>query len=256
MLPTASKTSLVLSGCTHWVGKPPFEDKYADTSKRYIGTVFHTAAERLLHGTPLQEATRDAQSSLRKGWPGTLAGLQDATEVMARMLRAAHKWISGTLGVSWEMLGTEVAVYLNLETGERGVVDVRDRGYPDVPGTLYGTADIVGLNKYGLFVADWKTGGSDTARDQMMSLAAMMAPSGHGATISTLSLRDDECNEWDEYVSEHELSDHLGRVRAAIGGVGGDPVSGAKCVAMYCNYLYNCPSVAKSISVLANASIH
>lgn len=255
MLPTASKSSMVLSGCTHWIDKPAFVDQFADTTKRDIGTVFHTGAELLLHGKALPDVVDGCRRQLRTMWKGDLARLPDANQIVSRMLLAAREYLAGALDTRWSLLGTEVAVSLNLMTGERAILDVSDRGYPGEPDTLYGTADIVGLNKYGLFIADWKSGVTDSARDQMMTLAAIIAPPGEGATICTLALREERSgyavSDWDEYVSAEELTEHIARVSEAVSRGPTQPNPGAHCVAMYCPYLYNCQVTNRAIEEFA-----
>lgn len=251
MLPTASKSSLVLSGCTHWIDKPAFVDQFADTTKRDIGTVFHSGAELLLHGKALPDVVDGCKRQLRTMWKGDVARLPDANQVVSRMLRSTDTYIRESRGVIWEMLGTEVAVSVHVKHWGRAILDVTDRGYPDNPLLFCGTADLVGLDKHGLWVADWKTGGTDTARDQMMSLAAILAPPDHGATICTLSVREDGVYSWDEYLSRDELDDHLGRVMTALTSPIGEPNPGAHCVAMYCPYLYNCPATNRAIEEFA-----
>ncbi len=257
MLPTASKSSLVLSGCTHWIDKPAFVDQFADTTKRDIGTVFHAGAEQLLHGSPLQVAEEDCRRQLRAMWKGDVARLPDANQVVSRMLLAARDYLEGALDTRWSLLGTEVAVSLNLKTGERAILDVSDRGYPGEPDTLYGTADIVGLNKYGIWIGDWKTGSIETARDQMLSLAAIIVPPGEGATICPLALSEDygtkkySVSDFDEYVSADEIAEHLVSMRIALYRPRVWAIPGAHCVAMYCPYLYNCQATNRAIEEFA-----
>lgn len=252
VLPTASKSSLVLSGCTHWIGKPHYEDKYADTTKRDIGTVVHAGCEGLLNGQSLQEATDECKEYMHSLWKGDVAGLRDADQVVVRMLLAADKYIRDSRGVSWDLLGTEVAVSYDIRTGHRIILDIVDREYPREGGFLRGTADIYGLNKFGAYIADWKTGGTDSARDQMMTLAAIMAPPGEGATICTLAFREEaggayKVNAWDEYVSRHDLDEHLDVMAKSLTAPPSEPRPGARCIVHYCPYLFACQATMKAV---------
>lgn len=246
-LPTASKSALVLSGCTHWIGQAYYEDKYADTTKRDIGTSFHSGAELLLHGKTLHEAIAESERTMRSIWLDGRPGIQDANAIAARMLQHASKYVADRMGAVWCVLGTEIAMGYRLRDRERLLLGrVEDRAYPKESGVLWGTADIVGLNKYGLWLADWKTGGTDTARDQLMTLAGMLAPDGQAVTICTIKVTEDGCSDWDEYVSHHEIDSHMKEISARLSSRT-EPVQGAHCVALYCNYLYACPSTALAL---------
>jgi hypothetical protein len=68
---------------------------------------------------------------------------------------------------------SEVAISIDWASGKAEILEgVTGRQYPKKDGWQFGTADLVCVLKTGeLLIADWKTGGTDGATEQLLSLA-------------------------------------------------------------------------------------
>lgn len=234
MSASASKSALILSPCLRWAGPEAkaYEDEYADTTKRDKGIAFHEGMD----------------------------GYYTAADSKVRDLEVQH-WVD--LAVDWskehleprcKSILSEVYVSFNFETGEaHSDSSVRDRAYPEMPGYLPGTADLVCILSGGeLLVCDWKTGGGTGADKQLLSLALGLRkvfplPDGTGRKVHLAVLYAGEDgvlpHEWE--VSESDLLAHQHAMAFQLADVGirNDPVVGIHCTQLYCPHLAYCPGV-------------
>lgn len=130
------------------------------------------------------------------------------------------------------------------------------REYPYLDGYVYGTADIIGLKKSAdgkvtdVLVADWKTGGTDSAEAQLMSLgwaASLVYPDAH-IHLQTLKLTEDSV--WiigypdvGEPIGRTQLAEHwnlMSRSYKAVGLQKYKPNPGIHCTQLYCLHLAFC----------------
>jgi hypothetical protein len=94
----------------------------------------------------------------------------------------------------------EIALALNVRTGEARVLDVKDRAYPDMgPEWIMGTLDVAGVIGDGktAYVADYKTGRNAKARMQLVAgVLAWTAVSGLDAGNAEVLHIDDAGDVW------------------------------------------------------------
>jgi hypothetical protein len=249
MSASASKSALLLSPCLRWAwdGAKPYEDEFADTTKRDKGTMFHKHMD--LYYTSGCSGTATAPLFEVDGW-----------------VKLAVLWSKEHLEPRCKSILSEVYVAFNFDTGESHTdVTVHDRKYPkDMPNFLPGTTDLVCLLRDGsLLVADWKTGGGTGADKQLMSLAlglrnVFRTPDGQLRPVRLAILYATEQGvhpvEWE--VSEGDLLSHQHAMAFQLADVGvrRDPVPGIHCTQLYCNHLAYCPGIAATVDGAAEAS--
>lgn len=249
MTASASKSALLLSPCLRWAweGAKPYEDEFADTTKRDKGTNFHKGMEvYYTQGEPF--AVQVAKTADVADWMCLAIG-----------------WSKQHLEPRCQVIMSEVYVGFNFETGESHTdVTVRDRKYPkDMPNFLPGTADLVCLLRDGsLLVADWKTGGGTGADKQLMSLAlglrdVFRLPDGSLRPVKLAILYATEQGvhpvEWDATEGDLLSHKHAMAFQLADIGVRRDPVPGIHCTQLYCNHLAYCPGVSATVESAAEA---
>ncbi len=150
------------------------------------------------------------------------------------------------LGINWAGLESKV---LSLTTG---------RNYPYVNGWQYGTADLVCLLKTGeLYVADWKTGGTDGAEEQLLSLAYAAQRSDRycfdagrrPVIISCLQVNEHGVWPKERAVSNEELDAHADAMRFQWEDIGkrNEPVPGVHCTTLYCPHLAYCSAITQAV---------
>ena len=250
MRATASKSALVLSGCQAWMH--PLA-KWYDESKRKpedlmardTGIAFHDA----IHSVASQ---------------GSDPNYFD--EGIRHRVAAAAKYLS-MLKRDMAFLSTEVFVSTDFESGvSRCDESVSGRGYPDWPGFLHGTADVVGILPDGrLYVADWKTGGGNGVKEQLMTLLAgfrnvLVEQVGYDplsvgpALLEALYVLEDPSAPGGAFVSTvaynvtaEELDSHCFAMSMALALPAKMPAAapGIHCTQLYCPSLAYCAAVSE-----------
>ncbi len=241
-----SKSGLLLSPCIKWAeeGVPWYDDRFTDTTKRDIGTRVHAAIDASVNG---QEAT-----------------VQDSNELT--LVTHAFKYFQGLAERYWLM--TEVAVAVNWKTGEaRILADVKNREYPALgPDWMCGTADVVGVAPGELYVGDWKTGGTEGAEEQLLSLLYGLRKAFHGLGLHTpakmvtscLSLNEHGCWPNEREVSLGFLDLHAEQMKMSVDGVEwakNEEAPGLHCTTLYCPHLAYCSSIREVIEDLADSVV-
>ena len=250
--PSLSKSALLLSPCVAWTHPTAeqYDDRFTDTTKRDKGTRFHGHIHNYI-------STGDS------GWKLPMEFNQDDLE-MGDWLKHAQLYVDQVLRPRCDVIMSEVAIAVNWGTGEVVVLtDVTDRQYPDKYRSgewQCGTADLVCILKDGtLLIADWKTGGTDGANEQLLSLAwgfrrAMpveymaMGETCLGERIvkvSCLKVFDTGIVPDERAVSYTELALHRDAMLFKVQDVGQEykPVQGIHCITLYCNHLAYCKAV-------------
>lgn len=92
---------------------------------------------------------------------------------LQKLLQKAKQFFVQTLAPRCDTIMSEVAISINWSEHKAEILhNVKERNYPVRDGWQNGTADLVCILKDGtLLVADWKTGGTDGATEQLLSLA-------------------------------------------------------------------------------------
>lgn len=170
--------------------------------------------------------------------------------------RHAQAYVTDVLAVRYPTLLSEVAVGTAWENVAL-IVPIKDRKYPKVPGWMYGTADIVGLSEdqTELYVGDWKTGGSEGAEEQLLSLAACFYRALSGGlwgypikrvVIGCLSVTEEGMKPNEREVSLEELDAHftaMGWQWEKVLAEEGKAIPGIHCTTLYCPHLSHCKEV-------------
>ncbi len=240
---------MLLSPCLRWAwdGAKEYEDEFADTTKRDKGTNFHHCMDGHYHGV-----TQDGLAAWAK-W----------SEVY-EWVKLAIKWSREHLEPRCQEIHSEVYVAYNFNTGEVHTDwAVKNREYPDMPGYLPGTTDLVLVLKSGeLLVADWKTGGGTGADKQLLTLALGLRkkyPAEDGSPrrvrLAVLYAGPDGVrpDEWE--VTDEELAAHAVAMQFQLADVGvqRDPVPGIHCTQLYCNHLAYCPGISATVEAAAES---
>lgn len=174
----------------------------------------------------------------------------------------AIKWSQEHLEPRCETILSEVFVATNFITSEVFMdTSVEARGYPELPGFLPGTADLVCILTNGkLLVADWKTGGGTGAWEQLLTLAFGLSRSpwlrhadGSVRDVCVAVLYYDKdndevhVNEWD--VTTEELESHARAMAFQMSDIGvrTEHVQGSHCTQLYCPHLAYCDAVQADV---------
>jgi hypothetical protein len=236
---TASKSGLLLSGCLRWAHPAArwYQDRLEDATKREDGKDFHLALH--LHAQDLPAATPEA---------------------VRLKIEHARKYFTNVLMPRCEWVQTEVAMGINFTTGEVECPNISEREYPQKDDWFYGTADLVcKLKSGGLLIADWKTGESDGAEEQLKSLAMMarvLFPEHSVIYISVLSAQDDQVYAWEREVAKEELDQHQVDINVSLKAARATPkprlpVIGPHCTAQYCPHMAKCPATHADMASIA-----
>ena len=245
MAVSASKSSLLLSPCIRWAwdGAKAYESEFANTTKRDKGTDFHRIMEDYIN----------CQSSHPSQW-------DDVNEWAVQ----AWEWYLNVLRPRLSQVATEVYVGFNPVTGKvHQNSNVRNREYPTMRGYIPGTADILGtLHDGSLYVADWKTGGGDSARDQLMTLALGFRKPGQRVVLAILYCGEQAkgCGGVNEVIIEptgDELLQHQRNLAMQYQDIGvrKDPVPGIHCTQLYCPHLAYCPAHTDTVNTGVSDSL-
>ena len=236
-----SKSALLLSPCTAWASPEAkwFDDSNVPKEKRDKGIQVH----RLIHMENLE--TGKYGEPIPGDYYTSLGDLGPAY-VLANK---AIKYKSEVLSPRCETIQTEVCVGVNWSTGDAEIFpEVHDRNYPDRSGWQYGTADLVcRLKNGGLLIGDWKTGGTEGAKEQLLSLLygfSIAMKQTQPLIISCLLVNEDGVWPEEQNVSIGELSAHRDSMMfqwEAVGKTG--PVPGIHCTTLYCPHLAFCEAV-------------
>lgn len=193
--------------------------------------------------------------------PQSGANTLEGQEQVARWLGHAKDYIQQVLAPRCQSLQSEVCVGVNWVTGETEILPtVKDREYPDWPGWMFGTTDLLAiLNTGELYVGDWKTGGTDGAKEQLLSLGvafqrAMLGPEfgDHFRPLVTscLSVQDHGVVPVETRVSPEEAQNHWDAMRFAWEDIGKQQagVPGIHCSQLYCPHLAYCSAITRIVS--------
>lgn len=215
-----------------------------DMSKRDKGTLFHKNVDMF-------SKTKTYQMALP----------QDVALWMSK----AARYLLDELGPRCVSIQSEVAVGVNWVTGEAELFpDVKDRGYPERPGWQFGTSDLVCVLTTGeLLIADWKTGGTEGATEQLLSLACGFrkcvpiqnvgryahTQSFRNVRILCLQVNDEGVWPHEQEVSTEQLESHWDSMRFQWEDIGkrNDPVTGIHCTTLYCPHLAYCPAISQMV---------
>ena len=249
-MPSASKSALLLSPCIRWAapGARVYEDEFANTEKRDMGTDFH-------HGMDLYY--QDKAHGWSSKWPKVTAWWHLA-------VRWSQEHLEPRLDCRKDLIESEVYVAYNFSTGEfHEDKSVHDRKYPDMPGFLPGTADVVCILSDGsLLVGDWKTGGGTGADKQLLTLALGLREVFIKADgtyrlvrLAILYVTDEGVHpvEWVATESDLLAHKHAMAFQLADVGVRNDPVPGIHCTQLYCPHLAYCPGITAVVESASEA---
>lgn len=248
MKPSLSKSALIISGCTAWMqpGAKHYEDEYADTTKRDKGTLFHRLIDQYIKGEQVDLGEVPA------GWNDVIVWYRQACVYFDSVIRPRASWVFSEVAFSVDFAECRAEI----------LHDVDDRNYPDEPGRIYGTADLIWMREDGtLVVQDWKTGGTGGAKEQLLSLTLAYCWSlGDESTVEAQlecpiineALVVNEAGVWPEtYEVEDCLDRHAVLMAKALEKA--DPVTreGIHCTVFYCPHLAFCPAIDKVVDEAA-----
>lgn len=249
LMPSASKSALLLSPCLRWAwdGAKEYEDEFADTTKRDKGTNFHACMDSYYGGTSEEFVADGAKTSDVASWVVLAIG-----------------WSKQHLEPRCQKIESEVYVAYNFTAGTVHVDDtVRDRKYPKLPGYLPGTTDLVCvLHDGSLLVADWKTGGGTGADKQLLTLSlglrqVYLREDGtvRPVRLAVLYVGDDGVHlvEWEATEQDLELHRQAMQFQLADVGVRNEAVPGIHCTQLYCNHLAYCPGISATVETAAES---
>lgn len=207
----------------------------------------------------------------------TKGQLEGAEEESAWLVHA-QEYFRKELQPRFQVINPELCVGKHYGSGQaRFFSDVRERGYPDIPGWTFGTMDIMARTELGgfadlgpedtLYVADWKTGGIEGAEEQLLSLLDASLDAFDQATfgtpgkliISVLQVTQDGVRpiertvELDEVIAHGQaMSWQWERLQDASQGPPG-PEPGIHCTQLYCPHLAYCDAISGAVRAAAEA---
>lgn len=185
---------------------------------------------------------------------------------LPKLLQAAKAYFLSVLLPRCEVVMSEVAISINWTEHKAEILPgVKERNYPVRDGWQNGTADLVCILKDGtLLVADWKTGGTDGATEQLYSLACgfqlcLTIPgvdggmgSEHSPTqvlrnvrVSCLKVSEDGVDPDERTASAEELANHWLAMEMAWTDREKKNAAnpGIHCTQLYCPHLAYCNAV-------------
>lgn len=180
---------------------------------------------------------------------------------LGMLLRRAKEYFNDVLVPRCETIMSEVAISINWAEGKAEILEgVTGRQYPERPGWQNGTADLVCLLKTGeLLIADWKTGGTDGATEQLYSLACgfqkclPMDEAGvqsRPVRIACLKVTEEGVDPDERAVSDEQLANHWLAMEIAWSDKDkkNPPVPGIHCTQLYCPHLAYCDAITTVVS--------
>lgn len=185
-----------------------------------------------------------------------------ADKNLQKLLEEAKKFFLGVLLPRCEVAMSEVAISINWSEHKAEILsNVKERNYPVRDGWQNGTADLVCILKDGtLLVADWKTGGTDGATEQLLSLACgfqlCLTSLGEGeegprrdkvrpVRIACLKVSEDGVDPEERSVSDEQLANHWLAMEMAWADREKKNAAnpGIHCTQLYCPHLAYCNAV-------------
>lgn len=235
-----SKSALLLSPCLTWAHSSSRwydEEKVdrTDTEKRDRGTAVHNSLDE--HNKKLVI---------------TRSGLWDS--LSEKLYQHASRYLDQVIAPRCFSIKSEVCVGVNWRTGEAKIFwDVVERKYPSIQGWQFGTADLFcTMHDGSILIADWKTGGTEGAEEQLLSLATAfglaLGYNENSAHIYTSCLQVSENGVWPhetdvtDMLASHALAMELQTDELIKKGVK-VPVSGIHCTTLYCPHLAYCGAI-------------
>lgn len=245
--PSLSKSALMLSPCIAWAGPqaPWYEEDKVDNTKRDLGIVFHSS---------IDESIKDDVC------------YDHMSPEVGVLVRHTWKYLQNDLLPRCSQVLSEAAIAIHWDSGEvRLLGNVTNRKYPDLgKGWFYGTADLVLVLVDGrLLIADWKTGGTDGAEEQLLSLACGLRKifthqDGGYRSVKISCLQVNEYGVWpkERDVSQTELSNHWDAMQFSTEDIGKsyEPRPGVHCTALYCPHLAYCSAITEATREMAQGS--
>lgn len=181
---------------------------------------------------------------------------------LTKLLQKAKEFFTQVLLPRCDVVMSEVAISVNWSEHKAEILhNVKERNYPDRDGWQNGTADLVCILKDGtLLVADWKTGGTDGATEQLLSLACGFSlcltypgEGGEGSCkdrvrpvrVACLKVSEEGVDPEERPVSAEQLSNHWLAMEMAWADKEGKTkaVPGIHCTQLYCPHLAYCNAV-------------
>jgi hypothetical protein len=177
-----------------------------------------------------------------------------ADKNLPKLLAVAKEFFNRVLLPRCQVVMSEVAISVNWTAGTAEILpSVKDRQYPERDGWQNGTADLVCILKdETLLIADWKTGGSDGATEQLLSLAiafqkCLKLPNGEErqVRVACLSVTEEGVDPDERAVSSEQLSNHWTAMEMAWADrtKKNEPNPGIHCTQLYCPHLAYCSAV-------------
>lgn len=185
--------------------------------------------------------------------------------------RVAIEWSQRELEPRCDVILSEVFIATNFNTGDTFMdPEVEDRNYPELPGFLPGTCDLVCIlsgPEGELLVADWKTGGGSGVWEQLMSLAYGLSrspflrkPDGSIRKVRIAALYAGQesmggggilCIE--KAVPDSELVSFAKAMAFQMANVGlvKEHVQGSHCTQLFCPHLAYCDAVMSDVAQAA-----
>lgn len=177
-----------------------------------------------------------------------------ADKNLPKLLENAKEFFNSVLLPRCQVILSEVAISINWSAGTAEILpDVKERQYPERDGWQNGTADLVCILKdETLLIADWKTGGTDGATEQLYSLASafqkcLKLPNGEErpVRVACLKVSDEGVDPDERAVSAEQLSNHWLAMEMAWADKDkkNSPNPGIHCTQLYCPHLAYCSAV-------------
>jgi hypothetical protein len=236
---SASKSALLLSPCLAWAraGARSYDESRVDaedTEKRDLGIQFHDGQDRYYKKEDYSDKWFNSD--------------------VLNWMKLAQEWSRQHLEPRCLEIQSEVYVATNFTTGAIHTdASVRDRKYPEMPGFIPGTADLVCILADGsLLVADWKTGGATGADKQLLTLGYGLRkalPTAEGlprpVRLAVLYAGPEGVLPYEWEVTDAELEAHAQAMAFQYEDIGkrNEPVLGSHCSQLYCHHLAYCSGV-------------
>ncbi len=177
------------------------------------------------------------------------------------LLEKAKDFFNQVLLPRCDVVLSEAAISINWTEGKVEFLEaVTGRQYPERAGWQNGTADLVCILKSGeLLIADWKTGGTDGATEQLLSLAAgfqkvlLADSSARKVRVACLKVTEEGVDPDERAVTDDQLANHWLAMEIAWHQKEkkNEPIPGIHCTQLYCPHLAYCSSVTGLVEMAA-----
>jgi len=229
LLGTASKTSLILSPCGHWMDKRATQGGKS-TIQSEFGTDIHGSIENFLNGR----------------WDGVNP---EHIEIYCKPALKFIEDISGCVDGSADPILVEESMFITVDGDTSGSVEDYSALDGMDKGCFAGTADAMVLHDNSrVTIVDWKTGNGFFARDQLRSLGGLAVNVYDAKSVRMISaeVRPNEVKAaLDFEESAADLVFALDRVLAALRRGPTLPVVGAHCYEHFCPHRENCTGIQR-----------